>query len=160
MAAQQMGGSSVLNVPIYDIALTPEELAEQLESTMDLLCRRQTELRRFQQSELQQKIVNYLNENFRKCDLSLSEVAKHFGFSERAALAEITACTGLGFSAYVQKLRMEEGARLLTQSGMRVQEACDACGYSLLSTFHKAFKKYYGITPVSYTHLDVYKRQR
>ena len=145
MAAQQLGNA--VSIPPYDIARAPGELVGQLEQAARLLCEEQARNQAKGENQLRQQIVSYLEDNYHRYDLSLHDVREAFGISERAALAQITAITGLGFSAYVQKLRLERAAQLLSTGNMPIQAVYEVCGYNTLSAFHKAFKKHYGITP-------------
>lgn len=150
MAAQQMEMEAAPFIPPYDIARTPNELVAQLSDIVIQMHERQAQVQAERQSQRQQRIVSYLEDKFSRYDLSLADIKEAFGISERTALAEITAQTGMGFSAYVQKLRLERASQLLMNSDRSIKDIYEACGYNTLSAFHKAFKKAYGITPGEY----------
>lgn len=59
-------------------------------------------------------------------------------------------CTGNNFSVYLNTVRMEEAARLLTQTQMHTYEISLAVGYYNAKNFTRAFKSYYGMIPREY----------
>lgn len=58
--------------------------------------------------------------------------------------------TGMGFSEYLLKTRMEQAKRLLADTDCLVYEVCDMTGYKDLNYFYKSFKGYTGVTPSEY----------
>lgn len=58
--------------------------------------------------------------------------------------------TGLTFSAYLNKLRLTEAARLLLEKDASVAEIAYLVGYNNASYFNTLFKKEYGYTPKSF----------
>ena len=55
---------------------------------------------------------------------------------------------GYGFKEYQTKVRMEWAADKLTTTNMKVGIISDSVGYAKHTKFCKAFKKYYGVTPL------------
>ena len=59
--------------------------------------------------------------------------------------------TGLTFSVYLNRLRIAEAARLLSQkSDANITEIAYAIGFNNTSYFNRLFKKQYGCTPSLY----------
>jgi two-component system response regulator YesN len=58
--------------------------------------------------------------------------------------------TGLTFSAYVMKLRMEQAKRLLEDPTTRINEVAVQVGYENIYHFSRAFKNYTGLSPKEY----------
>ena len=54
---------------------------------------------------------------------------------------------GVGFSAYVKKLRLEFAANLLLTSNMTVREVAETAGFNSPAHFLNSFKSVYGATP-------------
>ena len=54
---------------------------------------------------------------------------------------------------------MKKARAMLKSSSATVESIAESVGYQNVEHFNRTFKKLYNITPVSYTHLDVYKRQ-
>ena len=54
----------------------------------------------------------------------------------------------LGIGEYLRMRRMEEAARMLTDTDLTVSQIADAVGYGHASSFISAYRKHYGISPV------------
>ena len=67
--------------------------------------------------------------------------------------------TGQNFMDYLTELRISKAKELLCGEELSVQDVAEQVGYRDLKYFSRLFKKLTGVSPVSYTHLDVYKRQ-
>jgi AraC-like DNA-binding protein len=57
---------------------------------------------------------------------------------------------GISYHQLILKLRMEKAAALIKQQSASVEAIASAVGYSTVSSFYRAFTKYYGTTPVVY----------
>ena len=55
--------------------------------------------------------------------------------------------TGQNFSVYLERLRMNEAARRLTSGDCNLTVLYADLGYTNPTSFRRAFKKYYGMTP-------------
>lgn len=60
--------------------------------------------------------------------------------------------TGVNFSDYITKRKMEAAASLLKETNNSVYQISELVGYSNDKNFSRAFKKYYGIPPAAYRH--------
>ncbi len=75
--------------------------------------------------------------------------------AKRTAMARSTFCesfrkiTGETFHSYLNRERIEAAAALI-KSGKLVFEAAMALGFNDLSTFHRNFKKHFGVSPGEY----------
>lgn len=58
--------------------------------------------------------------------------------------------TGINFSSYLTKVRMEAAQQLLQNSDTLIYEIAESTGYSNSGYFGKVFKKFFGITPEEY----------
>ncbi|MDR2386553.1 MAG: helix-turn-helix domain-containing protein [Deltaproteobacteria bacterium] len=54
---------------------------------------------------------------------------------------------GNSYKSLLQRRRLEESARLLTQTPMPVEAVVAAVGYENDSYFHRIFRQCYGLTP-------------
>ena len=54
------------------------------------------------------------------------------------------------FSSYVQLLRLNQAAWLLTQTQLPVAEVAVKSGFASIKTFHRVFKYQYGMAPGEY----------
>lgn len=83
-------------------------------------------------------------------DMSLPEIAGHFGYSERQITRIVINCTGSNYNRLVLRLRMEKASSLLRQQDIPLSVVSELCGYANLSSFYRSFTKYYGHTPAEY----------
>ena len=58
--------------------------------------------------------------------------------------------TGMTFQDYVGDLRVGRACQLLTEAGRSITEIAFECGFSEMSTFNRAFKKFRNVTPSEY----------
>jgi AraC family transcriptional regulator, regulatory protein of adaptative response / methylphosphotriester-DNA alkyltransferase methyltransferase len=79
--------------------------------------------------------------------ISLDEVARRVATSPRQLQRVFSDFAGLGFRAYLRRLRMTEAAGLLASTALPVKEIARRAGYGDPSQFSKAFKRTYGVSP-------------
>lgn len=96
-------------------------------------------------------ILEFMGANYANPDLSLEFLGSSLGVNRTKINDLLKAHTGLTFSAYLNKLRLTEAARLLTENGeANISETAYAVGYRHISYFNTLFKKEFGCTPNSY----------
>ena len=93
-------------------------------------------------------MLQYIQNNY--SNLSLAELARFFGYSERHVARIIKNSTGKNFSEITKELRMKKAAELLNNKELPIPSIMEMIGYNDLSTFYKAFKSFYGMTPAKY----------
>ena len=82
-------------------------------------------------------------------DMTLSEIAGRFHYSDRQINRIVKSCTGETYAHLVLRLRMGHAAELL-KAGAEIDMTAEASGYSTLSSFYRAFTAYYGCPPAEY----------
>ena len=82
--------------------------------------------------------------------LSLEQTAKRFGYTPEHLSRKFRAETGMPFHQYCEKLRMRRAAALLQNGPESLAEIADRLGYCSASSFIRAFKRAYGMTPHAY----------
>lgn len=93
------------------------------------------------------EILQYVQENYCREDLSLEEIAAHFGVSREHMSRLFRARTGMRYIDYITKLRMEKAWEMITTTDQSVSDIFRFVGYIDRSSSTKKFKKYFGITP-------------
>ena len=85
-----------------------------------------------------------------KSDIGLAQVADELGLSPNYLSSEFKACTGVNFTDYITRLRMDSACELLKISGMSVRKTASELGYTSWRYFSKLFCQTYGIKPSEY----------
>lgn len=81
---------------------------------------------------------------------TLNELASIAAFSPYHFHRIFKAHMGESLAAYVRRLRLEQAAAQLRYSQQGILEIALDVGYETQSTFGKAFKKWFGVTPAAY----------
>lgn len=94
-------------------------------------------------------VVRYITEHY--ADITtLAAVAQHFALSPSTASRYIKEATGVSFSEYVGKLRLEYAAHELASGERSINEIAAAHGFSSVSVFSRTFRSVYGMPPREY----------
>ena len=90
-------------------------------------------------------------------DIPVQKAAALCGFSESHFMKLFKELTGMSFTAYLIRHRLELSASQLAETNLSVSEIAANCGFHNDSYFTRAFTKKYGITPTRYrkTHRSV-----
>ena len=96
------------------------------------------------------KSLEYIEANFRK-DISLEDISLNkAGITKEYYCNIFKKVTGKTFTEYINALRIEYAARLLSGSGKPVTEIAYDSGFNDLSYFNRVFKAAKGISPSKY----------
>ncbi|KXU36662.1 AraC family transcriptional regulator [Cephaloticoccus primus] len=83
-------------------------------------------------------------------ELTLSEVAKAVNMSSFYFCKMFKRSTGLTFTDYLARVRVQKVKNLLINPHKRISEAAFECGFQSLSQFNRVFKKVTGEAPKAY----------
>jgi YesN/AraC family two-component response regulator len=83
-------------------------------------------------------------------DLSLGQVAKAVNMSTFYFCKMFKKATGLNFTDYVSRVRVEKAKNLLLNRNLRVSEIAYEVGFQSLTHFNRVFKKIMGQSPTNY----------
>lgn len=94
-----------------------------------------------------EQAVAYIRENF-SSDITLSSLAKNFSVSPEHFSRMFKKETGLGFSKYLNSLRLQHAEQLLKSAdGQNITRIAESCGFEDSNYFSKKFKEAYGTSP-------------
>ena len=94
-----------------------------------------------------QYIEKYIFEHYDE-DISLSDLCNEFGYSLPYISKRFKATTGINFTDYLQKIRIQFACRFFVDSPhLTTEDIAQKVGYSDIKYFTSVFKKYVGTTP-------------
>ena len=82
-----------------------------------------------------------------------------FGYSTRQIIRIIHSVTGKSFSQIQTELRMQKAVRMLTSQTASLEDISAETGFANLSSFYRAFKKFYNCTPKEYAASHVFSQR-
>ena len=86
----------------------------------------------------------------RPAEVTLEGLAERLSYSPSRLSELIRQRTGRTFSQIVGERRMERAAWLLRNAGLPARDVAELVGYESVSSFYKAFRARYGVTPGAY----------
>ncbi|MGF6353856.1 AraC family L-rhamnose operon transcriptional activator RhaR [Paenibacillus sp. 4624] len=96
-----------------------------------------------------ESILHYLRQHLGERIL-MKDLVQLSRWSEKKIGRMFVRYTGQTFRSYVQHLRIQRSCELLKRSGHKVGIIAEMVGYQDMDSFHAAFKKITGDTPLSY----------
>jgi len=91
----------------------------------------------------------YIEEHYTE-DISLGQVAKAVNVSTFYFCKTFKKITGLNYTDYVSRVRIERSKNLLLNRNLRVSEIAFEVGFQSLTHFNRVFKKVLGQSPTEY----------
>jgi len=107
-------------------------------------------------SDRVERSLQYVRERLHE-KITLAQIARHAGIGERQLQRDLTAQTGLSFSALLRKERIDRSRELLADpslSSLTIADIAARSGLPDLKRFHRLFKQSTGMTPNRYRQLD------
>ena len=126
---------------------TPEDSLKALHRSALRLAQRAQKLKNDRAVRLRDCVVQYLKQNYPDPNLCAAQVATKFSLSEKYVFHIVKEHTGKSFSEYLEGIRFEESEKLLANSDLAINIISEQVGFNSVNTFHKAFKRIYGVTP-------------
>lgn len=103
------------------------------------------------QDEKLQEMLDYIAQHYKE-ELDLAELSNIFNFNYSYLSTYFNTRMGEGFSEYLNRIRIKQACRYLTESSYSIAAVSDMVGYADQSYFCRVFKKITGETPSSYRH--------
>ena len=100
--------------------------------------------------ELARAISVFLDERYKDPELSLYQIAAHFGLTEAYVSAFFKNHIGSNISRYIESLRLDRAARYLSETNFSVKAIAIKVGYGSDKAFRRAFKRANGVAPVDF----------
>lgn len=123
-----------LNSCIRSFQILMDDLNQQMENVNE-------------QKQIVGKFIEYIDEHYAE-DLSLHNVAETIFFLHPNYLSRLLKnCTGMSFSKYIVKVRMEKAVNMLLETDLYITTIGTLVGYNSTSYFIQTFHKLYALTP-------------
>jgi len=97
-----------------------------------------------------EKYLEFINQNFHNSELNLELVSRETGITQRRITNAINDAFQCNFKTYINRIRITEAKRLLTQSELNIGEISFKVGFNNQSHFNRVFKTETGISPSQY----------
>jgi AraC-like DNA-binding protein len=85
--------------------------------------------------------------------LSLGRIAQVANISRHYFCKMFKKATGINFTDYLSRVRVEKSKALLLNPNSRISEAAFACGFQSMTNFNRAFKRIVGRSPTQFREL-------
>lgn len=83
-------------------------------------------------------------------NISLGNIANEIHYSLPYLSAKFKRETGMTFTKFLQNVRIEKAASLLTATDIPIEEIAEQVGYKDINTFYSVFKRLTNVTPKEY----------
>ncbi len=128
---------------------TTDKMHSELQSLICVLIEQYQSFFNSKRHWLIDKIIDYINENYAQA-LSMSDVAAAFYLNASYFCKLFKEETGVTFTNYLMRVRVDNAKRLLADSSMKLYDVASAVGYTNVQYFSTVFKELEGVTPSQY----------
>ncbi len=97
--------------------------------------------------EFMKKLNEIIRNNYHDPEFSMDDIVDSLNMSRSNFYRKIKGVLDLSPNEYLRLERLKQAARLLKESGARVNEVCYMVGFSSPSYFSKCFQKQFGLLP-------------
>jgi AraC-like DNA-binding protein len=99
------------------------------------------------QKEPPDSFLEYINQNFQDCELSLKKISKATGISQRSITDGIAGQFNCNVKTYINGIRINEAKRLLKETKLHISEIAYKVGFNSPSNFNRVFKNLTAMSP-------------
>lgn len=130
-------------------APTMQALESATQSICDQFCSTLKQQRKTITDQVMETAAKIISEEYAR-DWSLDELAERLHFNPSYFSTLFKQRFGMGYSDYLNEVRMERAAKALRSGNVRVGVLAEMVGYRNPTYFIKLFRKKYGVTPNEY----------
>lgn len=121
-----------------------------LENSIYDICDKIEENKKSKRTELRDKIIKYLDNNYQRVELTAELVSQEIGISEKYLSTFIKEHVGKTFSVYLDELRVQYAKESLVSTKKSNETIAKEAGFGATNSFYRIFKKYVGVSPSMY----------
>lgn len=114
------------------------------------LCAISQKIKNDSKNELPKRIVSYIEEHYDNPDFYMISLVEAFGISDKTIARMIKSYLNIGFSEYLEQLRIQKARILLENPALPIRVIACESGFSSENTFYKAFRRIYKVSPSDY----------
>lgn len=101
-----------------------------------------------------EQAISYIDQNYYK-EIDLTSISKLVSMNSSYFSSQFKKRTGLSFSNYLQRVRLEKAKNFLLYSNQKLHEISESVGIGNEKYFCKLFKEYTGITPTEFKNQNI-----
>lgn len=95
-------------------------------------------------------VIEYIKANVSEPDLKVDDLSQNSGMSRTPFFKKIKSLTGMTPNDFIRNIRLNQAAKLLSDSDLGIAEIAYNIGFTSPKYFRECFKKQFGITPSEY----------
>lgn len=114
-----------------------------------LLCESRNYEKKNSSHRLIEQIQEYIDLNYAVPDLGLYKIASRFNLSEGYFSFFFKEQTGINFTDYLEKVRLDKAEELLRSTNHTIDAIAHMVGYNSGQSFRRAFKKVHSVSPTA-----------
>ncbi|MEM9157983.1 MAG: ATP-binding protein [Verrucomicrobiota bacterium] len=107
-----------------------------------------------------EKAIKLVEDNMQTESFDVETFAREMAMTSRTLQRKIKAITGLPPSEFMRSMRLKRAAQLIASSDLSISEIMTYCGIYESSSFSRAFKKEFGLSPTDYRENNQMKVER
>lgn len=96
------------------------------------------------------RLNKLISDNLSSKDINVKYLTEQMGMSRTPLYNKLKAMTNMGVNDYINQLRIEKAAILLTQTSLSIVEISEEVGFEYQKYFSTLFKQIKGVTPTQY----------
>lgn len=127
-----------------------QQLLDLLKHSIHRVCMRLVTAEKTVDLQLQERLLHYVDTNYRNSELCLTSAADYLDTSIYVVSRLFKEATGRGFKDYVTEKRLEYGYMLLCNTKQSIAEISSAAGFENANYFSTVFKMKYGLPPTRF----------
>jgi AraC-like DNA-binding protein len=135
--------------PGYSETDTLEGMVQKIVDGAGQICAGIDRSHKQRETSLTAALMAYIDQNLSNPMLCLAGAASAFGLSEGSTGNLVKKSTGKSFFEYVDQNRMKKAYAMLTESNIPVNDIAPKCGFALVNSFYKSFKRHFGFPPTA-----------